>query len=129
MARRGRKRRLLLEDEYWALLASGVGTIEACRRVGIGVKTGYRWRAERGGIAPVSVHEPARSGRYLSMLERQQIAVFRERGLGVRKIGRRLNRAPSTVSRELRRNRAPHDRQYDAALAHARARARPPTMI
>jgi IS30 family transposase len=35
------------------------------------------------------------------MLERQQIAVFRERLLGVREIGRRLHRAPSTVSREL----------------------------
>jgi hypothetical protein len=44
MDRRGRKRRLLLEDEYWQLIQSGVGTVEACRRVGIGRKTGYRLR-------------------------------------------------------------------------------------
>jgi IS30 family transposase len=35
-----------------------------------------------------------------------------------------LGRAPSTVSRELRRNRAAHDRCYDGDLAHARARER-----
>lgn len=40
MARRGRKRRLDLESEYWLLLASGVGTVEAYRLVGIGRKTG-----------------------------------------------------------------------------------------
>ena len=37
-----------MEDEYWGLVLAGVGTVEACRRVGIGRKTGYRWRAERG---------------------------------------------------------------------------------
>ncbi len=49
MARRGRKRRLELEAEYWRLLAAGVGTVEACKQLGIGRKTGYRWRAENGG--------------------------------------------------------------------------------
>jgi IS30 family transposase len=43
----------------------------------------------------------------------------------VREIARRLGRAPSTVSRELRRNLRPHDRdRYDGDLAHARARER-----
>jgi hypothetical protein len=28
----------------------GLGTVEACRRVGITGKTGYRWRAEMGGV-------------------------------------------------------------------------------
>lgn len=48
----GRKRQLELEDEYWRLVLAGVGTVEACRQVGIGRKTGYRWQAERGGIPP-----------------------------------------------------------------------------
>ncbi|MEX5263377.1 hypothetical protein RF640_05005 [Kocuria sp. CPCC 205231] len=39
---RGRKRRLVLEDEYWALILSGVGTVETCRMVRIRRKTGYR---------------------------------------------------------------------------------------
>jgi transposase, IS30 family len=69
--------------------------------------------------------ESARSGRYLSLLERQRIATLRERGLGVREIARRLGRSPSTISRELRRHLRPHDRGiYDGDLAHARARER-----
>ncbi|MEO7422779.1 MAG: hypothetical protein ABIU87_10345 [Ornithinibacter sp.] len=52
MGRRGRKRQLAVEDEYWKLLLSGVGTVLACRQVGITRKTGYRWRAERSGSRP-----------------------------------------------------------------------------
>jgi len=84
MGRRGRKRQLDVETRYWQLLASGMGTVEACRRVGITRKTGYRWRAERGGAPPVRLGEDARSNRYLSLLERQRIATLRARGLGVR---------------------------------------------
>jgi IS30 family transposase len=125
MARRGRKRQLDVEARYWQLLLSGVGTVEACRLVGIGRKTGYRWRAENGGVPPVRLAEAARSNRYLSRLERQRIATLRAQRLGVREIARRLDRSPSTISRELRRNLSQHDRgRYDADLAHARARHR-----
>jgi IS30 family transposase len=125
LARRGRKRQLAVEDEYWKLVLAGVGTVEACRQVGIGRKTGYRWRAERGGLPPLRLSEAEHRGRYLSKLERQRIATLRGRGLSVREIARRLGRAPSTVSRELRRNVRPHDKGvYDGDLAHARARER-----
>jgi hypothetical protein len=57
MGRRGRKRRLDLGAEYWALLANGVGTVQACKILGIGRKTGYRWRA--GAVAhPVPQRRP-----------------------------------------------------------------------
>jgi IS30 family transposase len=122
MAMRGRKRRLGIEAGYWRLLATGMGTVEACKQRGIGRKTGYRWRAESGGLPPVSLPEASRSGRYLSLLERKRIATLRERGLGVREIASRLGRSPSTVSRELRRNSLPHDNGiYDADLAHHRS--------
>ncbi len=125
MGRRGRKRQLELETDYWRLLLSGVGTVAACREVGITRKTGYRWRAENGGISPVRLAEATRSGRYLSLLERQRIATLRRSGFGVRDIAARIGRAPSTVSRELRRNVRPHDNdRYDGDLAHARARER-----
>src|SRR3954449_8309453 len=125
MGRRGRKRQLDLETEYWRLLKEGVGTVAACQAVGIGRKTGYRWRTEHGGVPPVRLAEAPGKSRYLSLLERQRIATLRGRGLGVREIARRLGRAPSTVSRELRRNLRPHDRGiYDGDLAHARARGR-----
>ena len=52
---------MALEDEYWLLIAAGVGTGEACRTLGIGRKTGCRWRAERGGgIPPARAAEDAR---------------------------------------------------------------------
>jgi transposase, IS30 family len=123
MTRRGRKRRLVLEDDYWKLILDGVPTVEACRQIGIGRKTGYRWRSEAGGLPPARMAEELRSARYLTLLERQRIATLRERGHGVREIARRLSRAPSTVSRELRRHLKAHDKGvYDADLAHARAR-------
>ena len=86
MARRGRKRQLDVEARYWELLASGVGTVAACRGVGITGKTGYRWRAEAGGVAPARLAEAVRSNRYLSLLERQRIAALREKGAGIREI-------------------------------------------
>ncbi len=125
MARRGRKRQLDAETLYWKLLQSGVGTVEARKIVGIGRKTGYRRRAENGGLPPGRLAESARSGRYLSLLERQRIATLHREGLGVRAIAELLGRAPSTVSRELHRNMRPHDNgRYDGDLAHARARER-----
>src|ERR1700758_5121394 len=90
MTRRGRKRRLVLEDEYWKLILDGVPTVEACRQIGIGRKTGYRWRAEAGGLPPTRMAEETRSSRYLTLLERQRIATLREHGHGIREIARRI---------------------------------------
>ena len=103
MGRRGRKRQLEVEARYWQLIESGVGTVEACRRVGITRKTGYRWRAESGGVIPDRLSEAVRSHRYLSITERQRIDSLHRHGVSVREIARRLDRSPSTVSRELRR--------------------------
>ncbi|MFI7578692.1 IS30 family transposase [Micromonospora sp. NPDC049497] len=76
-------------------------------------------------MPPVWLADDVRSGRYLSLLERQRIATLRRQGLTIRAIAEQLGRAPSTVSRELRRNVRPHDRGvYDGDLAHARARQR-----
>lgn len=121
----GRKRRLGIEDGYWRLTMSGVGTVEACRLLQIGRKTGYRWRAERGGLPPLRMAEAVRGCRCLSRFERQRISSLRAQGLPVREIARRLERSPSTISRELRRNVQPHDGgDYDGDLADARARER-----
>lgn len=102
------------------------GTVKACREVGITRKTGYRWRSELGGVLPVRLDGAVRSHPYLSLLERQRNAALRARGgETVREIARVLDRSPSTISRELTRNTARHDRGgYDAVLAHARARSR-----
>ena len=46
------------------------------------------------------------SGRYLSFVEREEIAILHAQHVAVREIARRVGRAPSTISRELRRNAA-----------------------
>jgi hypothetical protein len=38
------------EYEHWQLLQSGVVAVAACKLLGIGRKTGYRWRADNGGL-------------------------------------------------------------------------------
>jgi hypothetical protein len=78
------------------------------------VAGGERW------CAAGEVAETERCGRYLSLLERQRIATLRGQGLTIRAIAQRLGQAPSTVSRELRRNVAPHGRGgYDGDLGWA----------
>jgi IS30 family transposase len=73
---------------------------------------------------------PPLSGRYLSFVEREQIALQRAKGHGVRQIARQLARAASTISRELRRNAATRSRglEYRATAAqwHADRAARRP---
>jgi IS30 family transposase len=46
------------------------------------------------------------SGRYLTFHEREEIALLRVHGKGVRDIALHLDRSTSTISRELRRNAA-----------------------
>ena len=54
----------------------------------------------------LSPSSPLATGRYLSLAEREQIALLRAQGLGVREVARQLARSASTISRELRRNAA-----------------------
>jgi IS30 family transposase len=67
------------------------------------------------------------SERYLSFSEREEIAILRAGGCGVREIARRLGRSPSTISRELRRNAATRggglDYRASTAQWHADRRA------
>lgn len=125
--------------ERWArLIAGGVSNMEACRTVGINERTGKRWRhgrtmttadGRRRHYAPVITRRKVSvSERYLSEDERGAIADLRRRGLSVRAIAQEIGRSPSTISRELRRNRDPERGQYRAFVAHKLAvdrRARP----
>jgi IS30 family transposase len=70
------------------------------------------------------------SGRYLVFAEREEIALCRAQGQGIREIARRLGPAASTISRELRRNAATRGGglEYRASTAqwHAERAARRP---
>jgi IS30 family transposase len=60
----------------------------------------------------------------LAFTERAEIARRHDGGEGIRVIARALGRAPSTISRELRRNVSPSPRRYRAFPAHIMARER-----
>jgi len=83
-------------------------------------------------MAPSHLSRSSRplSGRYLAFAEREEIALWRAQDLGMREIARRLGRAPSTISRELRRNAATRSGNLDyratTAQWHAERAARRP---
>ncbi|MFF4583877.1 IS30 family transposase [Streptomyces sp. NPDC001389] len=111
----------------------GLSSSEACRRVGINLRTGKRWRNGRNpsgkqkAAPPVRpVVPPSASSRYLREGDRIHIADRLREKATVRAIAAELGRSPSTVSREIRRNRHPVNGQYRPFAAQARADDRRP---
>ena len=113
---------------FWEAIARGAKTVDAAAEAGVSSPVGSRWFRHAGGVNPCL--SPAVSGRYLSFSEREDIALFRAQGAGVREIARRVGRSPSTISRELRRNASTRTfrLEYKASIAqwHAERRARRP---
>src|SRR3954465_989719 len=96
--------RLEHRQRFWAAIARGASSEAAAAEAGGAGPVGVRWFREGGGMPTVTLAAP--SGRYLSFAEREEIALLRAGGCGVREIARRIGRSPSTISRELRRNAA-----------------------
>ena len=93
---------------FWAAIAAGLASEVAAVTSGVSQAVGTRWVREAGGMPPARFAPSAKPlcGRYLAFVEREEIALLRVQGCGVRELARRLGRAASTVSRELRRNAA-----------------------
>ncbi len=110
-----------VQREFWRLIATGVTTVEASAGVGVSWPVGTRWFRHAGGMAPLSLDEP--TGWYLSFVEREEIALLKAQGKGVREIAREIGRDPGTVSRELRRNAATRSGKqvYRAVVAQWKA--------
>ena len=115
-------------QRFWVGIAKGVTSEQAAISVGVASAVGSRWFRESGGMRPISL--APLSSRYLSLAEREEIAIYKAQGFGVREIARQVGRDPSTISRELRRNAAtrPDSSGYRAISAqwHADRRARRP---
>ena len=116
------------QQRFWKAIARGLSSEDAAVSCGVSPPVGGRWFREGGGMPPISL--APRSARSLSFAEREEIAILRAQGAGVRDIARRLRRAPSTVSRELRRNAATRSGglAYRASTAqwHSARRAKRP---
>src|SRR4051812_43928029 len=93
---------------FWAAIAAGRSSEAAAIEAGVSPAVGARWFREAGGMPPTTLAPSAKppSERYLVFAEREEIALGRAQGQGLREIARRLGRAPSTISREVRRNAA-----------------------
>src|SRR3954454_22105678 len=93
---------------FWAAISAGLVSEEAAATAGVPQAVGALWFRKAGGMRPAMFGPSAqpRSGRYLSLPEREEIALLRAQGCTIREMGRRIQRAASTVSRELRRNAA-----------------------
>jgi predicted transcriptional regulator len=110
-----------VEREFWRKIALGSTSEDAALAVGASQAAGSQWFRERGGMATFMT--VTCSGRYLSFPEREEIAVLKAQGAGVREIARRLGRSPSTVSRELRRNAATRGGKFDYRASVAQWKA------
>ncbi len=100
-----------VERAFWRKIAEGMSSEDAAGACGVSGPVGSRWFRERGGMPLIELG--ASSGRYLSFAEREEIALLRAQGAGVREIARALGRHPSTISRELRRNAATRSGRLD----------------
>lgn len=115
-------------QHFGEAIARGLSSEDPAVAAGVSPAVGSRWFRHAGGMPPVNI--TPLSGRYLSFVEREEIALFHAQGLGVRAIAQRTGRAPSTISRELRRNAATRGGllEYRATVAqwHADRRSRRP---
>ncbi len=87
--------------ELWRMWHKGESHQEISRRMGISKPSVFMYIEKRGGIEPRRRH---RSALNLSLEEREEISRGLRADLTFRQIARELNRAPSTISREVGRH-------------------------
>jgi IS30 family transposase len=120
---------------YFELMVQGYSSREACRIVGINYRAGKKWRNGEHSPGPGKKPRPPvrrevsaclHSLRYLGEDERIYIADRLREHANYRVIAKELERSPSTISREIRRNSHPGTGQYRPYAAQRRADARRP---
>ena len=124
-----------LRVRYVQLVRQGLSNGEICRLLGIGRRTGTKWRygyrftdgktGRMYSYLPIAdfTRPQISSPRFLSEEERIRIADLIRSGKSIRSVAAALGRAPSTISRELRRNSVSPGR-YTPHRAHQQARQR-----
>jgi transposase, IS30 family len=108
--------------QFWLLIREGLSPTAAGSAVGGSRAFGSYWFRQAGGVVRAfALAEP--SGRYLSLLEREEIFAGVVRGDSIRQIAKAIGRAPSTVQRELRRNMRHHYRRSGGGIGRPRTRS------
>ena len=129
----GRRPQSVKRRRFMELRERGLTIDAAAREVGVSRTAGRNWangyKTYRGGAVVGFVAGLDRlevreiNARFLSQDERIEIADLHRSGVSVRAIARQVGRAPSTISRELRRNATPA-KGYRPFEAQRRATAR-----
>lgn len=105
--------------EIWDLLGSGVNPWQVGKRLGVSTTSVYALHHSVGGVyRPTNVHY---SARFLSRDERFELARLLDQGWTQRRIAVQLQRAPSTICREIERNLDPRTGNYLPERAHTLA--------
>ena len=95
------------QREFWRLIRAGTSIADASACLGLEVTAGRRWFRKAGGMPPLCLVEPL-ANRFLTIADREQILVGITAGDSIRTIAATIDRAPSTVSRELAANMRHH---------------------
>jgi IS30 family transposase len=111
-----------LRKELWRLYREGVSAIEISKALALSVPTVHTNITRGGGFEP----RIGRRADALTESEREEIAIGVARGLSMRALARALCRAPSTISREVRRNSTAAGYRAHIAERAAWRRARRP---
>jgi len=106
-----------IRRRFWIELRARGSAAAAAAAVGVPRSTVANWVMEAGGVSP-TLNAPASSR--LSFLDREEIGFATAKGESMRSIARRLDRAPSTISRELRAKGT--TRGYRPSIAEAESR-------
>lgn len=115
-----RAKRTFTQDEkdlVFNLWKQGTGFSDIGRVLDAAPGTVFTALRETGGIKP---RARTRNAKHLTLAEREEIRVALSSKMSLRAIARLLNRSPSTISREIARNRG--RRYYKAVDADNRAR-------
>ena len=113
------------QDRIWTLLGSGKAIVDVAAELGVHRNRVHLVVAAAGGIRP---RPRRRSARQLSAAEREEISRSLRAGESQRRIAGRLGRAPSSISREVRRNGGRATYRALAAERRAWDRARRPKL-
>ena len=104
------------KSELWNRWKDGQSLSEIGRALGKHAGSIHTVLATKGGIMP---RIRARRANALTCTEREEISRDLAQGISLRKIASRLQRSPSTISREIQRNGGPD--KYRATTADAKA--------
>ena len=89
------------QDLLWSSWAKGKSLSEIGRQINKHAGSVFCFLQKYGGIKPT---KPKRAKRALTLQEREEISRGLSTHLSIRAIAKKLNRCPSVISREIKRN-------------------------